>query len=152
YIEATSGRRITYFPLTYCAAAEAQTNARLTFRTRLDETPQTLPRESWQFVSDGCAVHLGSGFEKGLYEAIYESKGSPVSGLGLAAIRDFASYLHYGSPGAALRENPAVLQRVIGYGYSQSARFLREFVRDGFNADEHGKAAFNGLMISSAGA
>ncbi len=41
---------------------------------------------------------------------------------------------------------------MIGYGYSQSGRFLREFVRDGFNADERGRAAFDGLMISSAGA
>src|SRR6202795_117015 len=37
-------------------------------------------------------------------------------------------------------------------GFSQSARFLREFVRDGFNADERGRAVFDGLMISSAGA
>jgi hypothetical protein len=41
---------------------------------------------------------------------------------------------------------------VIGYGYSQSGRFLRQFVHDGFNQDERGRAAFDGLMISSAGA
>jgi hypothetical protein len=51
-----------------------------------------------------------------------------------------------------LRETPAALERVIGYGYSQSARLLREFVRDGFNADQQGRIAFDGLMISSAGA
>jgi hypothetical protein len=88
----------------------------------------------------------------GIYEATYPAKDSPVAGLGLAAIRDFGSYLRHGADGAALREAPAALQRVIGYGYSQSARFLREFVRDGFNADERGRAVFDGLMISSAGA
>jgi hypothetical protein len=41
---------------------------------------------------------------------------------------------------------------VIGYGYSQSARVLRQFVHDGFNADEQERIAFDGLMISSAGA
>ena len=41
---------------------------------------------------------------------------------------------------------------MIGFGYSQSGRFLREFVRDGFNADERGRAAFDGLLIASAGA
>jgi hypothetical protein len=87
-----------------------------------------------------------------LYEVLYRAKGSPAAGLGLAAIRDFASYLRHGATDAMLRETPAALQRVIGYGYSQSARFLREFVRDGFNADERGRAAFDGLMISSAGA
>jgi hypothetical protein len=44
------------------------------------------------------------------------------------------------------------MRRVIGFGYSQSGRFLREFVRDGFNADERGRAVFDGLMVASAGA
>ena len=44
------------------------------------------------------------------------------------------------------------MRRVIGFGYSQSGRFLREFIRDGFNQDERGRAAFDGLMIASAGA
>jgi len=78
--------------------------------------------------------------------------GSPVAGLGLAAVRDFASYLKHGGEVTTLRENPALMRRVIGFGYSQSGRFLREFVRDGFNRDERGRAAFDGLMIASAGA
>jgi hypothetical protein len=60
--------------------------------------------------------------------------------------------LKYGPKGATLREEPATVQRIIGFGYSQSGRFLRQFVRDGFNADEKGRAVFDGLMISSAGA
>jgi hypothetical protein len=75
-----------------------------------------------------------------------------VAGLGLAAVRDFAAYLKNGPTGATLRENPGLMRRVIGFGYSQSGRFLREFVRDGFNQDERGRPAFDGLMISSAGA
>jgi hypothetical protein len=139
-------------PLTYCASESARASATLTFRARMDETPRPLPRESWQVAGDGCSVRLMSGVGTGVYEVVYQSKGSPVAGLGLAAIRDFASYLKHGPEGATLREMPAALQRVIGYGYSQSGRFLREFVRDGFNADERGRTAFDGLMISSAGA
>jgi hypothetical protein len=149
---AVPGRRYTDFPLKYCAPTESQKDAVLTFRTRMDEMLHPLPRESWQFESDGCSVYAASGFDLGLYEVIYQGSGSPVAGLGLAAIRDFASYLRYAAVGTTLRENPAALQRIIGYGYSQSARFLREFVRDGFNADEHGRTVFDGLMISSAGA
>jgi hypothetical protein len=118
----------------------------------MDDTPRTLPRDTWQFAPDGCSVHVPDGFEIGLYEVVYTAKGSPIAGLGLAAVRDFASYLRQGPAGATLREKPAVLQRVIGFGYSQSGRFLREFVRDGFNADERGRAAFDALMISAAGA
>jgi hypothetical protein len=152
YVEYMPGRRITNFRLTYCAVPASQNSAVLTFRTRMEERPQPIPREAWQFTSGGCAVHFGDGFEIGLYDAVYEANGSPIAGLGPAAVRDFASYLRNGPAGAVLRENPASLRRIIGYGYSQSARFLRDFVRDGFNADERGRPAFDGLMISSAGA
>jgi hypothetical protein len=152
YIESDQGRRSANFALAYCAADPGQENASLTFRSRMDETPRPLPRDAWRFATDGCSVHLAMGVGAGLYEVLYRARGSPVAGLGLAAIRDFASYIKHGAADATLRETPAALQRVIGYGYSQSARFLREFVRDGFNADEHGRAAFDGLMISSAGA
>jgi hypothetical protein len=118
----------------------------------MDAAPQPLPRDSWQLSADGCSIRAASSIGTGIYETVYRASGSPVAGLGLAAIRDFASYLKNGPPGAALRETPAALRRVIGYGYSQSGRFLREFVRDGFNADERGRAAFDGLMIASAGA
>jgi hypothetical protein len=152
YIERDKEKRSTDFPLAYCASGSGQKNATLTFRTRMDETPRPLRRNVWQFAADGCSVHLGTEVGVGLYEVIYQAKGSPLAGLGLAAIRDFASYLKHGAAGAPLRETPAALQRIIGYGYSQSARFLREFVRDGFNADEHGRMVFDALMISSAGA
>jgi Alpha/beta hydrolase domain len=155
YIESNRGNRSADFALAYCASGPGQKNATLTFRTKMDETPRPLPRDIWQFSANGCSVHLGTGdsrIDAGLYEVIYQAKGSPVAGLGLAAIRDFAAYLRHGKAGATLRENPAAIQRVVGYGYSQSARFLREFVRDGFNADERGRAVFDGLMIASAGA
>jgi hypothetical protein len=139
-------------PLTYCVAESERTSATLTFRTRMDEAPQPIPRDGWQLAVDGCSMRVTSGRGTGVYEAVYRAGASAVAGLGLAAIRDFASYLKFGAEGATLRDTPATQQRVIGYGYSQSGRFLREFVRDGFNADERGRPAFDGLMISSAGA
>src|SRR5262249_58544738 len=51
-----------------------------------------------------------------------------------------------------LRDHPETLQQVIGYGYSQSASLLRTFVYQGFNADEQGRQAFDGLLVASAGA
>jgi alpha/beta hydrolase family protein len=140
------------FALSYCAADPKEKDAKLTFRSRIDDTARVLARERWRFEAGGCVVQLQGGAEPGIYDAIYHARNSPVAGLGLAAIRDFASYLKYGPKDAALREDPALVQRVIGFGYSQSGRFLREFVRDGFNSDEKGRAAFDGLMISSAGA
>jgi hypothetical protein len=139
-------------PLTYCVPGSSRSSATLTFRARMDETPRAIPQDGWRLSADGCSMVVASGLGTGVYEAVYRAQGSPVAGLGLAAIRDFASYLKYANDGAVLRETPAALQRVVGYGYSQSGRLLREFVRDGFNADERGRAAFDGLMIASAGA
>ena len=152
HVEEGTVPRYSGFGIQYCAGNPEQPDATLSFRRAIDGPPEILPRGSWRFAPDGCSVRLPTGFNPGLYEAVYQAEGSPVAGLGLAAVRDFASYLKFGSVGATLRENPALVQRVIGFGYSQSGRFLREFVRDGFNQDEKGRAAFDGLMIASAGA
>ena len=152
YVETGVGPRFTSFRLPYCASASGEEAAQLTYRRRIEESPRLLPRTSWLFGPNRCTVHFAAGFDTGLYEAIYRAQGSPVAGLGLAAIRDFASYLKHGPANAPLRERPALMQRVVGYGYSQSGRLLREFVRDGFNADERGRRVFDGLMIASAGA
>lgn len=151
YVGIQSGR-FNGFRLPYCAMRERDAQARLTFRTRITATAVDVPRDEWQFGPDGCTVRVPGGLEAGLYDAIYQAHGSPVAGLGLAAIRDFASYLRYGGADNVLRDTPEGLQRIVGYGYSQSARFLRDFVRDGFNADERGRMVFDGLMISAAGA
>lgn len=138
--------------LAYCAADPRQPDAIMSVRATIEGAPTVLPRESWNFSTDGCSVRSHPGFDPGLTEVIYRATGSPVAGLGLAAARDFASYLTHGPDGATLRENPALVRRVIGFGYSQSARFLREFVRDGFNEDERGRRVFDAMMIASAGA
>jgi hypothetical protein len=148
-------------PSFYCAADTVQTDATLTLKIRFDEKGQLLSRTTWAFareengklVPDPCSLYLAQGFQEGkLYEFVYQGTEPPVAGLGLAAIRDFVSYLKNGRTGGPLREHPETLQHVLGYGYSQSARFLREFLYKGFNADEHGRQAFDGLFIASAGA
>src|SRR4029453_16533473 len=65
---------------------------------------------------------------------------------------DCVSYLKNGGVASVLRDHPEMLQQVIGYGYSQSARLLRTFVYQGFNADEQGRQVFDGLLVASAGA
>ncbi len=40
----------------------------------------------------------------------------------------------------------------IGFGISQSGRWLREFLYDGFNADESGRKVFDGVWADVAGA
>jgi len=151
-VSAEDDPRGTAFALPYCAADSAAADASVTFRTRVEDAGDALPRAAWRFERGGCVVVVAGPTRVGLYEAIYRAAGSPVAGLGLAAVRDFASYLKHGGRISTLRESPGALARVIGFGYSQSGRFLREFVRDGFNTDERGRPALDGLLIASAGA
>ncbi len=159
------GEKVSAFPLKqiqgYCAADLDQSTAVLTVRARIDGPATIVPRDSWTFareesgnaVSDPCYVRASKPFEpKHLYEVVYRAKGSPVAGLGFAAVRDFVAYLKHGGSGSAVREDPKTLSTVFGFGYSQSARFLRDFIYEGFNADEHGRRVFDGLMVASAGA
>ena len=44
------------------------------------------------------------------------------------------------------------MQRVYGEGISQNGRFLRDLLYDGFNADEDGKIALDGVLAHVAGA
>ncbi len=145
----------------YCADDPLQADAVLTMQSHYDEAPRSVPRAQWSFsrqergvsTPDACRVTLPQGFERGtIYQVMYRGVHPPIAGLGLAAIRDFVSYLKHGGVESVLREHPETLQQVIGYGYSQSARLLRTFVYQGFNADERGRQAFDGLLVASAGA
>src|SRR5205085_9669072 len=67
-------------------------------------------------------------------------------GAGLAAVRDIISYLKY---------DPSSINHVrygIGYGVSQTGRFIRHYLYQGFNADERGRVAFDGFFVHTAGA
>ncbi len=133
----------------YCAADTPQAAAQLTVRDRFDETPSVIAHAAWQFA-DTCAIAYRDGFDPGrIYELTYEGVNPPIAGLGEAAVRDFAASLRYGLKFGQENASPV---RVLGYGYSQSARFLRDFLYRGFNADEHGRKAFDGMFIASAGA
>ena len=159
------GEKASVFPLKqnggYCAADLGQSTAVLTVRARIDGPATIVPRKSWAFareesgtaVPDPCYVRTSKAFEpKQLYEVVYRAKGSPVAGLGFAAVRDFVAYLKHGEPGGVLREAAGTYATVFGFGYSQAARFLRDLIYQGFNADERGRRVFDGLFVAGAGA
>lgn len=120
------------------------------------EAPRTvIPRGEWQFahtvdgklVASDRHIHLDGGFRPGkIYEYVYVVADPVVAGLSFAAVRDFASYAKHGADSVV----PA--QRVYGEGISQNGRFLRNFVYDGFNADEDGRIALDGVLAHVAGA
>ncbi|HYO82736.1 MAG TPA: alpha/beta hydrolase domain-containing protein [Bryobacteraceae bacterium] len=126
--------------------------AELTVRDTPEGKKEIIPRSRWTY--DGTArLRVDGGLQPGrVYEFIYTAKEPAVVGLGLAAVRDLVSYLkHEGGP-MLLGDQRRFLKRAIGFGTSQSGRFLRTFVYDGFNADEKGRKVFDGLWPHVAGA
>jgi len=70
-------------------------------------------------------------------------------GLGFAATRDIVSFLHH----EAADQNPLAgrIDRAIGFGLSQSGRYLQDYLYLGFNTDEAGRVVFEGLMPHISG-
>jgi hypothetical protein len=121
-------------------------------RAAAGEVPRRIPREEWSLAADGRSVAMPAGFEIGkLYEFVYHGKDPVVAGTGLAAVRDWISYLKYGGVESDVSRLLAV-KRAIGFGISQSGRFLRQFLYEGFNADEQGRKVFDGVWADVAGA
>jgi len=111
-----------------------------------------IPRANWSFIDDHH-VTLKGGFDPGrIYEVVYKAKDAVVEGLGLAAIRDTVSYLKYGGPETPLNDELQRIKRTLGFGVSQSGRFLREYLYEGFNADENNRRVFDGVWAHVAGA
>jgi len=127
--------------------------ARLITRQHMDSPGSDIPRDKWRFL-DSSTVEVDGGLTPGRsYEVIYRSKDPGIAGLGPAAIRDFVSFLKFGAGGSGLlAELPQGLERAIGFGSSQSGRFLRQYLYDGFNADEQGRIVFDGAWPHISGA
>jgi hypothetical protein len=127
----------------------------LTVRDTPEAQREAVPRAQWSFAHlvqgkltpDPHYVHLNGGFTPGrIYELVYTAKDPAVVGVGLAAVRDFLSYLKY-DPQAT-----APVKRAYAVGISQSGRFLRHFLYQDFNADEKGRQVMDGVIAHVAGA
>jgi len=139
----------------YPVAAPEDPRNVLTVRDSRDGQRTEIPRAEWQFAQtiegkltpSDRHIHLNAGFQPGkIYEYVYAVADPVVAGGGFAAIRDFASYAKH----AADTVTPAA--RVYGEGISQNGRFLRDFLYQGFNADEDGRIALDGVLAHVAGA
>ena len=139
----------------YPVAAPDDPRNVLTVRDSRDAPRTLIPHSEWQFAHtvDGKVtpndryIHLNGGFQPGkIYEYVYVVANPVVAGGGFAAIRDFAAYAKHDPDSIT----PA--QRVYGEGISQNGRFLRDFLYEGFNADEEGRMALDGVLAHVAGA
>jgi hypothetical protein len=154
----------------YPPTARGEANGVLTWRMRETDQRVVIPRGQWSLVrspvltaADGhvpgtlpqVRLRLAAGFRPGyIYELICEAEGPIVQGLGFAAVRDLVSFLRHDTG----KQNPLLtggkkkaIRRAHAFGVSQSGRFLRHFLYQGFNADEKDRKVFDGLIPHVAG-
>src|SRR5258708_12936605 len=96
---------------------------------------------------DTTILFLKGGFEPGrIYALSYEARDPVVAGVAFAALRDLV---------AAFKHQPNALVPIryaYAFGPSQDGRLLREFLYEGFNADEQSRRVFAGVIAHIAGA
>ncbi len=98
-------------------------------------------------------ICLAGGFQNNMvYELVYRAAGSPVMGLGYATSRDIVSFLHHARRDDAGNPNPASdVRYTICEGISSSGMYYRDYLYQGFNADEQGRRVCDGVHIDIPG-
>jgi hypothetical protein len=144
------GSRVNEFVLRdlgrYDAVDPDGPDSQLTVRSAFLGKGEVVPRPRWHVK--GHTATMDGGFEPGkTYEISYRAENPPVAGLGFAAMRDFSSWLKHVADGPV-----APVRYAYAFGASQSGRYLRDFLYEGFNTDEHDRQVFDGVMAHIAGA
>lgn len=121
----------------------------MTVKSLPTDPPTVVPRDRWRFTEPGT-VELDGGFVPGqIYDVVYLSEGPRVIGTGLAGTRDIVSFFKYEEGDANPLPNT---EYALGWGVSQTGRFLRHFLYQGFNEDESGRQVFDGVFDQVGGA
>ena len=153
--------------LGYPAVELDDSKAELTVRMHSYGKRKVVPQKDWKFAVESNGelqnitpspthIHLPEGFIPGaIYELVYMAKDPLVLGLGFAAVRDLLSFLRYEEVDQFGNPNPLggarSVETAYAWGRSQSGRFLRDFVYQGFNEDERGRQVFAAIAPHAAG-
>jgi len=121
----------------------------MTVRDNAADKPTVIPRAKWHFVGD-ASVSLDGGFQLGrIYDVVYRAREPRVVGTGLAGLRDLVSFFKHDQSDL----NPMHgIKYAYSWGVSQSGRYLRQFLYEGFNEDEQNRKVFDGVIDEVGGA
>ena len=155
-VSATRGPVLREFTLLYDAATLDQSQAKLTVRRRESDPKVAIPVTGWDYANartiklkpEGTGPQVGS-----LYEFTYPARDPKVLGIGFAATRDFVSFLRYDDKDAKGTANPARagIRTALAVGISQSGRYLRDHIGQGFNQDTRQRKVFDGVLAHISG-
>jgi len=139
------------YELAYPAATLDTAKAALTVRERLDDAPIPVPAGGWEYVDERTIRLLPAGTpfkQSHIYEFTYTAKDPLVAGIGLAATRDFMSFLRHAKADEAGTPNPLAgdVRYTFSFSISQPTRTLNDFLQFGFNEDERGTRVIDGML------
>lgn len=134
--------------LPYAASSLDQATARLTVRQRADDPERELPASAWSFAGDRkVMLRRPADMDAGaIYRFSYMARDPRVMGLGFAAVRDVVSWLRHAPYEDGNPLGRTSFDTVISIGISQSGRYLRDFLWQGFNRDLAGRKVFDGVI------
>jgi Alpha/beta hydrolase domain len=157
-------------PVPYKPASLDTKQARLVMRTAESTRGEVIgesviPSTDWAWASCDASnpfpgtpsptqICLKSGFDASkLYQVVYRSEEAYALGVGFAAWRDVGVFFKTAKADDAGTPNPiaGMVSHSIARGVSQSGNFLRGWLHLGFNQDEAGKQAHDGLWPIIAG-
>ncbi len=168
--DSASGNRI---PLGYPAASLDQGKARLTVSRVTGALARVIPASAWRYADASTVlVDRPADMDAGaIYRFEYIARDPRVMGLGFAATRDFIDWLRHtterqGNPLADIGNGPCErdvtdtcinpegghFSAAVAFGGSQSGRYLRDFLWQGFNRDLAGRKVFDGMIPFIPGA
>ena len=138
--------------LTYPAASTDPEEASLSVRRYATDPRSTAPGLDFRYVSENeVEILRPEGLDAGaIYEFIYPATDSLPTGLGFTATSDLVSFLR-GRDGHDADSPLSGIDATVALGISQSGRYLRDFVYQGFNADEGDGRVFDAVMPYIAG-
>ncbi|WP_426955134.1 alpha/beta hydrolase domain-containing protein [Muricoccus radiodurans] len=156
-------------PIVYDAASLDTSRARLISKaseTRAGEVGgvREIPADAFAFADctntpfpgtpNPRMLCLRDGFDPALlYELTYEARDPLVLGVGMAAMRDVATFFRHEARDDAGNANPVAgrITHAVAQGISQSGNALKTFLHLGFNRDEAGRRVFDGANPHIAG-
>jgi Alpha/beta hydrolase domain len=158
--------------LPYPTANLDQSIAQLTVRQHTDDRARTIAPGDWRFDDERhVTLKRPPDMDAGaIYRFSYVARDPRVMGLGFASVRDIISFLRHGDAkqgnpladfGTAACERSGqstcgngiggVFSSTVAFGLSQSGRYLRDFLWQGFNRDLTGSRVFDGMLVMIAG-
>lgn len=138
------------FQTYYNTATTDTTRAFLTVKQYLTDTPTVIPSGGWSWTSPNTiALANGAAFQQSaIYELNYTAIDPYVAGIGMAAVRDFVSFLRNATVDSVGTPNPLAgdVKRAVSWSLSQPSRLMNDYIWLGFNQDTNGKKVFDGVF------